>query len=546
MTPREAPEAQVTAASSPRPAGGHRVPFFASLAIVVVCMANELTLPINGDVQWILTIAARVLDGGELYRDILEINPPLIIWLHVPVVWFGRVLDVSAATVLRLCILVLAITSTIAVGRLLRGTALTRSAGARDWLYPALLFVLLMIPGGMFGQREQFITILVLPYLALVVRRAEDLGVPRLAALGSGIAAGVAICIKPHFIGIWLLLMAFGWLTRRSRWGSVGDLSVIATGAVYVLSVLVFTPDFVDRTRVFASTYMRFTTQSHLAILLNSPAVIWLGAAVVAWAVRRQGTEYGAAGPVLALSGVGSFLAVILQGKGWTYHSLPTVCFAVLLGLVALAQRPPAVRRSADRWLRGVAAGLLLVSWLPLGRQVAGRYDRRPGHGPLVMDQEVRQLSEAVAREQGAHSILVLSADMTSSLPWIDALDLTRRNSFSYLWVPTAMYHAWWNSNPRVALRSAAEMSEVERVSYEAVVRDFTDTPPDILVIESRARNERLTGYPGGFSHLRYYGADSTFAATFAHYRLTAALPGFTVYRRRSDDTAADPGRARE
>ena len=538
MKPEEVADLRVVQPKPRRLPRGYRPALVASLAIVIVCMGNELTLPINGDVQWILTIAARVLDGGQLYREILEINPPLIIWLHLPVVWLGRVLDVPAATVLRLCTLALAVSSAATVARLLHGTA--RSPAARKWLFPALLFVLLVIPGGMFGQREQFITILVLPYLALTVRRVEGRSLPRLAAVGSGMAAGVAFCIKPHFLGIWLLLMTFSWRAGRSRQGRLEDLSLVATGALYVLSVLVFTPDFVDKTRVFAGTYMRFTTQTHLGILLSSPAEVWLIAAVVAWVVRRPGTDDGATGPVLALGGAGSFLAVILQGKGWTYHALPTVCFAVLLGLLALADRPAAVRRRADLWLRAAAAGLLLASWVPLGWQIVGRYDRRPGHGPLAVDPELRQLSEAVARERDAHSILVLSADMTSSLPWIDDLGLTRRNSFSYLWVPTAMYHAWWNSNPRVALRSVAEMTEVERVSYDAVVRDLTRNPPDILVVESRVRNERLTGYPGGFDHLRYYRADARFAAEFAHYRQTAKLAGFAVYRRRSEASIPD------
>jgi hypothetical protein len=82
-------------------------------------------------------------------------------------------------------------------------------------------------------------------------------------------------------------------------------------------------------------------------------------------------------------------------------------------------------------------------------------------------------------------------------------------------------------------------MSGAERAAYRAVVGDLTMNPPDLLIVESRSKNERFTGYPGGFDHLAYYGQDPRFAACLASYRPDTTVPGFHVLRRVAAGTGA-------
>jgi len=64
-----------------------------SIALWIACagigglaVAAELTRPVNPDIALFLYDAGRVLDGAQLYRDVVEINPPLIVVLNMPVV----------------------------------------------------------------------------------------------------------------------------------------------------------------------------------------------------------------------------------------------------------------------------------------------------------------------------------------------------------------------------------------------------------------------------------------------------------------------------
>lgn len=55
---------------------------------------------IDPDVASQLWIAGRINEGARLYRDILEVNPPLWFWMAVPVDRLASLLHLPAVTVL--------------------------------------------------------------------------------------------------------------------------------------------------------------------------------------------------------------------------------------------------------------------------------------------------------------------------------------------------------------------------------------------------------------------------------------------------------------
>src|SRR5580698_5618612 len=49
-----------------------------ALGIVLFVM---LRTPLKDDIAWLLYVAHRWMSGRELYVDVIEVNPPLIIWM---------------------------------------------------------------------------------------------------------------------------------------------------------------------------------------------------------------------------------------------------------------------------------------------------------------------------------------------------------------------------------------------------------------------------------------------------------------------------------
>ena len=64
------------------------------LLLVLVAAAISVA-PLNTDSGWLLVAARRLLDGDRLYVDIIEVNPPLIVWLLLPSAWVGRHLAIG-------------------------------------------------------------------------------------------------------------------------------------------------------------------------------------------------------------------------------------------------------------------------------------------------------------------------------------------------------------------------------------------------------------------------------------------------------------------
>jgi hypothetical protein len=60
------------------------------VVIATVAVLIVFRQPLNLDVAWYFVAARRWLDGARLYVDVLEVNPPLVIWLTSVPAWLLR------------------------------------------------------------------------------------------------------------------------------------------------------------------------------------------------------------------------------------------------------------------------------------------------------------------------------------------------------------------------------------------------------------------------------------------------------------------------
>src|SRR5260370_3094688 len=65
----------------------------ASLAVLgaalVFVMVTATLSPLKDDVAWLLYVARKWLGGQRLYEDLVEVNPPLIIWIYAVPAWLA-------------------------------------------------------------------------------------------------------------------------------------------------------------------------------------------------------------------------------------------------------------------------------------------------------------------------------------------------------------------------------------------------------------------------------------------------------------------------
>jgi hypothetical protein len=506
-----------------------------SAALLVLALIAELRRPINPDAAWLLYSAGRLLRGEHLYSDILEINPPLIIWLNLPVAWLSQATGVSDGSVFRGAVLLLIAASCAAWVALLARLPGGLDAPHRRVQLAAVAFVLLPLVDGMFGQREHLLMALAFPLVALTALRIAGSEVARPVGFLVGLAAGLGFGLKPHYGAAWLLLVGYRWWagSRSARRVLPEDLAVLLVGILYPALVVLLTPDYFPFVAHVARDYMSYGAQPLWIILVQDSPALWFYLAIVAWLILDRSAPRSPVTGSLAALGLGTLVAIAAQHKGWSYHYLPLTGCALLLAVGTMwplepvpaeSQSFPAARWSI-RWLYGASLALFVGA---MGSQVIQR-----AFGPLE-PREQRQIAMRRSLEQqtGAHSILVLSSSLRDGFPLVNDSRLRWNGGYPNVWVPLVYYRSNKGPSSQIHLRSPDAMSAGERAAFDRVVQDVVDGRPDILVVESPELNARRMEFPGGFDFLRYFSQDPRCAAALAQYSRDTVVDSMWVFRR--------------
>ena len=278
-----------------------------TLALVAVAI-QSLWMPVDADVSWLLTVCERMLGGDRLYVDIVEVNPPASVWLYLPFVWIAARLALRPEAVVVGFFVAAALASLAATMRLAKQLD---DGETSEWLAPAIAFAVLILPMGLFAEREHAALLLATPALAAMAVIAEGKRLSLRATILWGVAAGLVIVLKPPFV--LAILPAAGWAALRRR-SLRPILPAIAAAcgvcALYAVAVAAFAPAYLDWLPVLEQTYLRmheawwklligillFPAMSAALLAMLRPSRI--PAVAIAWGLGAAG--FAAAGLVQA------------------------------------------------------------------------------------------------------------------------------------------------------------------------------------------------------------------------------------------------------
>ncbi|MDX1578134.1 MAG: hypothetical protein R3266_06605 [Gemmatimonadota bacterium] len=485
--------------------------------------------PLNWDAAWYLEMASQLLDGRRLYVDLIDINPPLIVWISALPVGFAAATGLSGPTSFLYFVLALFGLSFWLSVRVLAAGWPDRSE-VRRFLLVLLPAVLLLLPTINFGEREHLLMILAMPYLLVAAARSRPdahsrpghslrrPGRPTTAALG--ILAGLGFALKPHFLLLPLFVEA--WLLARMGPRAWIGRSELATGgavlAVYAALVLTLTPEYFDAARLALEGYGALDASAG-DLLLRGEVYLACGAGLAAWSLWSRPPVRGL-GTVLALSSIALVAVAVVQGKGWSYHYYPALCAsALLVGLAVLEL----LRRTLDDGRRRLAYALVGV--MVVGSVGALLVPRALDRG----EEPIRRLAAVVAREAAGESVMIFSTEIGAAFPLVNYADVAWASRHPALWFLPAFYPAR-SAARRRAYRSPVEQGETERRLFEEVVEDFVAHEPGLVLVVTEAAEP---GFPeGDFDYLEYYEQDPRFERAFEGYERLGTMEPYTLYRR--------------
>ena len=463
-------------------------PLFIALSLVALITAIRLTGTVDSDVAWQLWIAGRLHEGADLYRDIMETNPPLWFWMAVPVERLSTLLNLRIESVLIVAIGAIGALSLAATSRFLRHVKPSHQA----MFLCAAAVMLCAMPWMHVGQREQIVLICTLPYAALISARSEGRAISSPLVLAIGFGAALGFALKHYFLIAPLLLELWLAVGARRQWRPFRAeiIAIASVGAAYAVAIVLFEPDFVTRILpLLQLAYGAFGAPT-LAYMLGPFALvslILLGVIALNGRLLIAGRKAPLAS-ALGVAAVGFAAAYFIQFKGWPYHTIPMTGFAALAMVALLAESIAPLR------LLRLAAPALFG--LPLF--LAAQEQFRPG----LPSPDLRA---AVATLKPGDPVGFLTTE--TAIPW----SVTLQGGYRY----PSRYNGFWML-PAVLGGRGERLEALGRQVVSETVADYRCMPPRRIII---ARPQ-----PGevGFDILPFFERDPEFRKLLGHYRVTS------------------------
>lgn len=483
-----------------------------------------LAPPLNHDVAAILHFSERWLGGERLYRDLVDVNPPLVFVLNLIPALVASMTPLNGAGAFLVCLLALG----WGCWRICSALRRARAEGPveRACLNAAIPLVMLLV-GYDVGQREHLMALAAIPYCLLAARRIEGPAPARGIAIGVAILAAIGFALKPHFLAVPLLVEALVlWrvgfavaLRNPTPW------VMAAVWVLYLASIPLLFPAYFGHVVPLVWAYYTelgvFGFWDVLGSGLLGPAWVPLLVLVPAAFLARGG---GALAQALTVAALGAFLAAWVQHKGWTYHIAPITMMSALAAVALGARLADRILPSARAISAAPALALFATALLAL-------YAIRGGEAPWRQIEFSAspggRLTAWLRREAYGERILVLSPDIYPIYPAVVYARATSTLRTMNLWLLQGVYRECGPDRQRY--RQTWEMSRAEFFVYRTVAEDFARAPPSAVLV---ARHSGMPACRGRFDFIEYFTRHPLFAETWRRYRLNGEIEGYRLYVR--------------
>jgi hypothetical protein len=475
------------------------------------------SFPVRQDIAWFQYLAEQILQGKLPYRDFIEINPPLYIWMHVPIVQLANNLQIDTVFLYR-CITLLGVACISVVIIYLTNQGFIK----RDKTFPfinalVLLFGFINMAGYVFGEREFWAYAMAMLYIASCWAWLNKVKLGRWGRLVLYTGISLGLLVKIQFllvVGIveMFLLISQGSTQYRTRIGEV--FTILGCTSIYLMLILIFAGDYFSLLVKIGAMYLNFAPLPWYEIIFRSSHGLMFVVTMIIFFLPLK-AEYRSWTRLQAVFTISVFCVVLLQQKGWDYHLYPFyAAFTYLVfwtGYFSFISFFSARFRLKSTTVFTVGAlGIILFCTHFLQLMM----DRRKP------DSSYFALKNILQQNKPRSSVFLFSVSMYPSFPLITETRSHWAGRINHLW-----YLIVKNKD------QPAVQSQIKNLD-EMVISDIVQSQPDLLIIDN---TDAQFGFMGNrFDYIAYFSQYKGFADIFSQYRYATSVDGYDVYRRDS------------
>jgi hypothetical protein len=460
----------------------------------------------------------------------------MIVWFSVIPVALAGWMHGSPTFFLRLVVFAMALGSVAWCAMILRRRTAITGPAAVGFLSCAILAIEFGIGPYNFGQRENLLMILLLPYiLAVATGAVHRLSVAERCALG--VAAGIAIWFKPQDALVLVGLELFLSLHTRGlrRFITPEFLSLVLTGALILMLVLVFTPLYgrVTLPLLFDTYWALGTVNTFTLALRCSGYIVEVLALLLACFLFRRSLRDSATLVALLVCSVSAFFAFAVQHNNWWYHAYPHQVLLLLAMAYLLTDflYPFLERLSSDLALRSrvILAGSVVVALLLCAIAIRPRAVMTTGTH-LQSD----PLDEFLAQYKPSTTVYVFSSSV-APLSFAFNRGLNWGGRFAHLWMlPAIVQNELGPAEPPAPFKrlSPERLAGLAALQRTESAEDLNYWRPAVVLFERCGPGHSCQGIEGkDFDILSWFLQSPEFAAAWSHYERQTEVDNFTVYK---------------
>ncbi len=298
--------------------------YFAYLFAVSIVLIYFFLHPLCADVTWLLYVAKSMLHGAEIYTDVMEVNPPLIILLTAISSFFADLLSISDKFSFIIFVIFLITISLYLSYYILEKVQFIKRSSLKI-LFLSLLFIFMIAPSWDFGQREHLFVIFIFPYF-LTQMFYKEIEIPKNTLIVISLFAAIGFNLKPYFFVVFVFIELVNYYYSRNiaEFFRLSNRIIISVALLYVLVIFLFFHAYIDTLLpVAVAAYEVFATRTFTQIIFYNLYDIIVGLVVFVYAlilfIRIRSRDL-----LMLLSVmIATLFLYFYQYKGWHYHILP-------------------------------------------------------------------------------------------------------------------------------------------------------------------------------------------------------------------------------
>jgi len=490
-------------------------------------------------------IKKKFLNGLKPYIDIIDINPPMIIYLNVIPVLLANTLNFTLVWAFVLAVLFLIIICASLLKKIIAasGVFTHKQIMFVDFMfYLSSLYILLRHS---YGQREHLFSICLVPYLFLRIFRSEiksSLSMPVVASIG--ILCGIMSVLKPYFLFI-IFILEMSLIYSEKSWKGLKKPEVfyfLLPICLYVVHFLFWPRNmlhafFGELVPMVLKHYNSMDYPTIELLLKSTSLILALLFSIILYInlKKKFGMQQRSMFNCFLAVGASALSMYLLQHKGWTYQQVPSI-FAI--GIILTFSLIHFFKN-----LKSFTAKQKIVNYLSIGLIIfCFLY---PIKVPIDNMFGVMNSTDAVFSQSNGFlkwsmrqvlvpgdKIVVFSATPAYLYPYITQMEFWPGTRYMFHF-PLVFFNSRYTTDLQkpYPYKALEQMEDDERQYIERVQEDIEKNKPKMLAFASNKHN--FSFLPENFNVFEYFKASGSWDKWKPYYDFAYKEHDIVVFKRK-------------